>query len=168
LSSKLVRDNQTICVEDLAVKNMMKNHKLAKSISDVGWSQFIGFLTYKADWYGKNILTIGRFEPSSKMCSCGKINQNLKLSDRIWSCPCGQTHDRDTLAANNIKKFGLITYDKKFGESQNIGREPSEFKPLENLASVGNRKVSFKSKSKKEEKQVEILSTKPTRSLAGR
>jgi len=65
-------------------------------------------LEYKADWYGKNILRIGRFAPSSKTCSCGVINKDLKLSDRTWTCKsCGVTHDRDILAANNIKTFAL-------------------------------------------------------------
>ena len=108
VSSKLISENKTICVEDLNVAGMMKNHKLAKAISDVAWGKFIELLTYKAEWYGVNILTIGRFEPSSKMCSCGVINKDLTLDDRVWACDsCGVTHDRDILAANNIKKFAL-------------------------------------------------------------
>ena len=87
---------------------MMKNHKLAQSISDAGWSQFVEYLSYKCDWYGKNLIKIGRFDPSSKMCSCGDINRNLKLKDRIWTCEkCGETHDRDVLAAQNIKKIWI-------------------------------------------------------------
>ena len=107
-SSKLIRENQTICLEDLAVSNMVKNHCLAQAISDVSWSTFVTMLTYKAEWQGKNILRIGRFAPSSKTCSCGVINKDLKLSDRTWTCKsCGVTHDRDILAANNIKTFAL-------------------------------------------------------------
>lgn len=110
-STKLIRENQTICLEDLAVNNMLKNHKLAKAISDVSWSTFVSMLEYKANWYGKTIVRIGRFEPSSKMCSCGVINSNLKLSDRVWTCSsCNTTHDRDILAANNIKRFGLNSF----------------------------------------------------------
>lgn len=112
ISSKLIAENQTICIEDLAVKNMMKNHKLAKSISDVGWSSFINKLNYKANWFGKNIITIGRFSPSTKLCSfCGAIKDGLTLKDREWICDCGVKHDRDTNAAINIKNFGLVKSD---------------------------------------------------------
>jgi putative transposase len=108
VSSKLISENKTIAIEDLNVKGMVKNHKLAKSIHDVAWSKFIELLTYKAEWYGVNILTIGRFEPSSKMCSCGVINKELTLKDREWTCTsCNTTHDRDLLSANNIKRFAL-------------------------------------------------------------
>ena len=108
LSTQLIRENQTICLETLAVKNMVKNHNLAQAIIDVSWSTFVSMLEYKADWYGKNILRIGQFAPSSKTCSCGVINKDLKLSDREWTCKsCGTTHDRDILAACNIKSFAL-------------------------------------------------------------
>lgn len=108
VSTKLIRENQTIALETLAVKNMVKNHNLAQSISDVSWSTFVSMLEYKAEWYGKNILRIGQFAPSSKTCSCGVINKGLKLSDRKWTCKsCGTTHDRDILAACNIKSFAL-------------------------------------------------------------
>jgi len=112
LSTKLVRENQTICLEDLNVEGMIKNHNLAQSISDVSWSKFVEYLKYKAEWYGKNIVQIGRFEPSSKMCSvCGSIKKDLTLSDREWVCEVCQTkHDRDINASVNIKKFGLSLY----------------------------------------------------------
>ena len=108
-SSKLISDNQTICIEDLNIKGMLANHKLALSISDCGWSMFVGMLEYKAEWYGKNILKIGRFEPSSKLhANCGYINKDLKLSDREWICPkCGDVVSRDENAAINIKNFAL-------------------------------------------------------------
>jgi len=107
-STKLIRENQTIALENLAVNNMVKNHNLAQAITDVSWSMFVDMLKYKADWYGKNILRIGRWSPSSRTCSCGVINKDLKLSDRTWTCKsCGVTHDRDILAANNIKSFAL-------------------------------------------------------------
>lgn len=110
LSTEITNQYDTICIENLNVAGMIKNHKLAKHIADAGWGQFETMLKYKADWYGKNILQIGRFEPSSKMCSCGVINNELKLSDREWMCKsCNTTHDRDILAANNIKRFGLRT-----------------------------------------------------------
>jgi putative transposase len=111
VSTQLIRENQTIAIETLAVKNMVKNHNLAQAISDAGWSTFVTMLEYKADWYGKNIIRIGRFAPSSKTCSCGVINKDLKLSDRVWTCKsCGTTHDRDILAACNIKSFALKNY----------------------------------------------------------
>ena len=109
VSTKLIRENQTIAIEDLAVKNMMKNHNLAQAISDVSWSTFVTMLEYKADWYGKNILRIGRFSPSSKTCSCcGYINKELTLKDRSWTCPkCSSVLDRDVNASINIKSFAL-------------------------------------------------------------
>lgn len=108
LSTKLIRENQTICLEDLAVKNMMKNRILAKSIQDASWSSFVTMLKYKAEWYGREIILIDRFYPSSKSCSsCHRINQNLKLSDRTWKCDCGIKHDRDINAARNILSSGL-------------------------------------------------------------
>lgn len=109
LSTKLIRENQSIAVEDLHVKGMVKNHKLAQSVSDASWGAFIAMLEYKANWYGKNILKIGRFEPSSKTCSnCWAINKELTLKHREWVCAgCGSVHDRDRNAAINIKNFAL-------------------------------------------------------------
>jgi len=108
-SSKLVSENQAIAVETLNVSGMLKNHCLARSISDVGWGEFFRQLEYKCKWYGKTLLKIGRFEPSTKMCSvCGEINRNLTLKDRDWICKgCGTSHDRDINAAINIKKMAL-------------------------------------------------------------
>ena len=108
-STKLIRENQTICLETLVVKNMVKNHNLAQAISDVSWSTFVTMLEYKADWYGKNILRIGQFAPSSKTCSnCGAINKELTLKDREWTCGnCSTVLDRDVNAACNIKSFAL-------------------------------------------------------------
>lgn len=104
----LVSNYDTICLEDLNVKGMVKNHHLAQSISDVSWSMFNTLLEYKAQEQGVNILRIGRFEPSSKSCPCGYINKGLTLAMREWTCPaCGATHDRDLLAANNIKRFAF-------------------------------------------------------------
>ena len=108
LSTQIVNEYDSIAIENLNVSGMIKNHKLAKHIADASWGTFEIMLKYKAEWKGKNILQIGRFEPSSKICSCGKINNELKLSQRTWTCKhCNTTHDRDILAANNIKKFGL-------------------------------------------------------------
>jgi len=109
-STKLIRENQAVCVEDLNVKGMLKNHCLAGSIRDSGWSEFLNMLEYKAKWYGKHILTIGRFDPSSKMCHCcGTINDELTLKVRSWVCTvCGATLDRDVNAAKNIRNFALV------------------------------------------------------------
>lgn len=111
-SFKLVSENQAIAIEDLDVKGMLKNNFLAKSISDAGWSMFTTMLEYKCEWYGVNLLKIGRFEPSSKTCSnCGTVNKQLTLKDREWSCvKCNAEHDRDINAAVNIKNFALRNY----------------------------------------------------------
>ena len=108
VTSRIIRENQTIIIEDLNVQGMLKNHNLAKHIASASWSEFFRQLQYKCEWYGKNLIKIGRFEPSSKMCTCGYVNKDLKLSQREWNCPnCGQHNDRDILAAINIKRFGL-------------------------------------------------------------
>ena len=128
LSTKIVRENQSVIIEDLNVAGMLQNHCLAKSISSVSWSEFFSQLQYKCDWYGKNLIRIGRFEPSSRLCTCGVKNTELKLSDRKWTCKsCGVTHDRDLLAANNIKKFGLV-------DQNLIGEGIAEFKGVEKLS----------------------------------
>ena len=107
-STTLIKNHDSICIEDLAVSNMVKNRKLSQSISDCGWGEFATMLEYKAEWYGVNIIKIGRFEPSSKTCSsCGDINKDLQLKDREWTCTCGTKHDRDFNAAINIKNFAL-------------------------------------------------------------
>jgi putative transposase len=127
-STAIVKQFNTICVEDLNIKGMsarckpkkdefgnyIKNGQSAKSglnrnILDAGWATYISFIKYKCEWYGKNFLQIGRFEPSSKLCTCGYHNSNLTLKDRIWTCPkCNTLHDRDELAAKNIKQFAVV------------------------------------------------------------
>lgn len=109
ISSKLISENQTVVCEDLAVKNMMANHCLAKSIGDASWGEFVRQLTYKADWYGKKVIKIDRYFPSSKTCfHCGYINEHLSLNDRDWECPQCQTNlDRDWNASQNILRKGL-------------------------------------------------------------
>lgn len=111
LSTNLIKNHDAICIERLVVSNMVKNHNLALSINDCGWNMFVKMLKYKADWYGKNVLQIDTFEPSSKACSaCGYINSKLELKDREWLCPnCGSVLDRDINAAKNILQYGLKT-----------------------------------------------------------
>jgi len=108
LTTKLINENQVIYLETLNIAGMVKNHKLAKSISDASWSEFVRQLIYKALWYGRQIIQIGMFEPTSKKCNvCGYINKELTLNDREWTCPdCGEFHDRDHNASINIKKTG--------------------------------------------------------------
>lgn len=109
VSTSIIRKYDTIVLEDLNIKGMMSNHKISQSIGDIGWNKFELMLKYKAELYGKNLIYIGRFEPSSKICSnCGIINKDLKLHHREWTCSnCNTTHDRDVNASINIKKFGL-------------------------------------------------------------
>ena len=109
LSRKLINENQVVCVESLAVKNMIRNPKLAKSISDASWGEFVRQLKYKAEWAGRTIAEIDRFFPSSKRCpDCGFVNESMPLNIRSWLCPdCGCPHDRDVAAARNIKTVGL-------------------------------------------------------------
>lgn len=108
LSTRLVRENQVIAIEDLKVRNLLRNRSLARAISDAGWSEFRSMLEYKASWYGRTVITVDRFHPSSKKCStCGRINDSLGLHTRQWNCPCGAAHDRDINAAKNIRAAGL-------------------------------------------------------------
>ena len=109
VSTEIIKNHDVICVEDLAVKNIMKNHKLAQAMSDVSLGSFYTMLEYKCEWNDKQFVKIGRYFPSSKMCSkCGWINQDLTLKDREWECQsCGEKHDRDFNASKNILKQGL-------------------------------------------------------------
>lgn len=109
LTTRLVRENQTIAIEDLAVKNMLRNHSLAQAISDASWGELVRQLTYKCEWYGRQLVKIDRWFPSSKRCgNCGHVVDNLPLNIREWQCPkCEAKHDRDINASANILAAGL-------------------------------------------------------------
>jgi putative transposase len=108
LSTRLINENQVIAIEDLGVRNMVRNRSLARAISDASWSQFRSMLEYKANWYGRTVVAVDRFYPSSKTCSaCGRIADSLPLHMREWVCVCGVVHDRDVNAAKNILAAGL-------------------------------------------------------------
>jgi len=109
LSTRLIRENQTVIIEDLSVRNMVRNHSLARAISDASWSEFRRQLEYKADWYGRTVIAVDRWYPSSKTCSvCGAIAASMPLNVREWECgACGAAHDRDVNAAQVIRAAGL-------------------------------------------------------------
>lgn len=133
VSNKLINDNQVIKHEDLKVKNMLKNHYLAQSISDASWSEFLRQLDYKANWYGRKIIKIDTFYPSSKTCNnCGFINKNLKLNNRIFECPiCGHKECRDLNAAKNILKFNTEELPEINASGQKINRSLVERRKIE-------------------------------------
>jgi putative transposase len=131
LSYRLTNDNQigTICAEDLSIKGMQQDNERPTNriIGDYAWSKFVNMLQYKSDWYGKNFLKIGRFDPSSKMCSeCGNVNHNLKRDDYEWNCPiCHTHHDRDVNAAKNILDFSFPK--TKFNKGRNYPIETHNY-----------------------------------------
>ncbi len=142
VTSRIIGENQAsaICIEDLNVKGMMANHKLAQAISDVSLAKFYEILKYKCEWAGINLIKIGRLDPSSKACStCGVINKELTLKDRSWTCACGIAHDRDLNAAINIKNWGLHPKNSRAGCSG---------APVESLTVVGSVKQEKKQKAK--------------------
>ena len=122
LSTRLIRENQTICVESLQVKAMVKHPSLAKAIYDVGWGEFVRQLAYKAAWYGRTLVAIDKWYPSSKRCfDCGHVRASLSLDTRCWTCPeCGRVHDRDVNAAKNVLAAGLAV--SACGEAIRPGR----------------------------------------------
>lgn len=132
LTTRLIRENQTVCVESLAVKNMVRNHALAKAISDAGWGELVRQLEYKAVWYGRTLVKIDRWYPSSKRChACGHVLDSLPLDVRQWTCPaCGVRNDRDINAAKNILAVGLTV--NACGEAVRPGRAmPNPARPDE-------------------------------------
>lgn len=122
------QDFESFAIEDLSVQKLQKG-KLARHIGDAAWGTFRTMLEYKAIRKGKTVLVIGRFEPSSRLCTCGVINRSLKLSDREWTCDsCGTTHDRDVLAANNIRRLAFCKQDTS---KPSVGRDTPEFTLVE-------------------------------------
>jgi putative transposase len=138
LTTRIVRENQVICVESLTVKNMIKNRHLAKSIADVGWGEIVRQLEYKAEWYGRALVKIDRWEPSSKRCfHCKHILDELDLDVRYWTCPeCDAFNDRDINAARNILAAGLVA--AACGEG---------VRPVRAQSQSGNRRRSRKASS---------------------
>jgi putative transposase len=108
ITTRIVRENQTVVIENLAVANMLKNHRLARAISDAAWSELRAMLSYKCRWYGRDLVVLDRWFPSSKTCSvCGALRDELPLDTREWRCRCGAVHDRDVNAARTILAAGL-------------------------------------------------------------
>lgn len=131
VSTEIIKNHDVICIEDLAVKNMMKNHKLAQAFSDVSLGAFYTMLEYKANWNNKTVVKIDRFFPSSKTCSnCNYVNQDLILKDRVWTCKsCNTVHNRDFNASINIKKEGLKIWSG-LGTNSDIKQKRSKALPL--------------------------------------
>ncbi|MFE4922641.1 RNA-guided endonuclease InsQ/TnpB family protein [Streptomyces sp. NPDC056661] len=136
LTTRLVRDNQTIVIEDLTVRNMVKNKSLARAISDAAWTDMRSMLEYKCAWYGRNLVAIDRWFPSTKLCSaCGTVQDKLPLNVREWTCGCGARHDRDVNAACNILAAGLAVTACGAGvrpqrESSRTGQPATKQEPL--------------------------------------
>jgi putative transposase len=144
VSTAITKRFDTIVIETLNIREMKKNHSLAKSISNASWDRFLGFLKYKAENQGKNVIEIGMFEKSSKTCSvCGHVNKGLTLKEREWTCKdCNTKLDRDVNAAINIRNFGL----KQIGLNQ-IPSDRGEFKPVENPLTAKLAKMRIKARS---------------------
>jgi putative transposase len=149
ITNQLLNENQVIVIEDLNVNGMLKNHNLAKSIQELSLNRFKEMLIYKANWYGREIIEIDRFYPSSKLCSnCGYKNNNLTLKDKSWVCPvCGVIHNRDLNAAINIKKEGeRILSIKENKLNDKIGLSSPEY-TLEDYPTKENRKILMDDKA---------------------
>lgn len=146
ITHALTHDSQvrTICMEDLNVKGMTRNRRLAQAITDASFGMFLSMLEYKCRWYGVNLVRIDRFAPSSKTCGeCSHVYRGLKLSERSWTCPgCGTHLDRDLNAARNIKAFGLKA----------LPREPGEVKPVD-CPTVDDRPRVLKSRGRKKQEK---------------
>ncbi|MER6181888.1 transposase [Streptomyces sp. NPDC001652] len=142
LSTRLVRENQTVVIEDLTVRNLLKNGTLARAISDASWTQLRSMLAYKCAWYGRELVVIDRWFPSSKLCgNCGTVRGKLPLHVREWTCTCGAVHDRDVNAARNILAAGLAASACGDGvrpqrESSRTGRSSVKQEPQRATAGI--------------------------------
>lgn len=142
LSTRLVRENQTVVIEDLTVRNLLKSGNLARAISDAAWTDLRMMLEYKCAWYGRELIVIDRWFPSSKMCgNCGTVAPKLPLNVREWRCDCGTVHDRDMNAARNILAAGLAASACGDGvrpqrESSRIGRSSVKQEPQRATAGI--------------------------------
>jgi putative transposase len=142
LSTRLVRENQTVVIEDLTIRNLLKNGKLARAISDAAWTDLRSMLEYKCVWYGRELVVIDRFFPSSKLCgACGTVAAKMPLNVREWTCVCGTTHDRDVNAAKNILAAGLAASACGDGvrpqrESSRTGRSSVKQEPQRATAGI--------------------------------
>ncbi|QNP76185.1 IS200/IS605 family element transposase accessory protein TnpB [Streptomyces roseirectus] len=142
LSTRLVRENQTVVIEDLTVRNLLKNSKLARAISDASWTELRSMLEYKCTWYGRELVVIDRWFPSSKLCGvCGTVAAKMPLNVREWTCDCGAVHDRDVNAARNILAAGLAVSACGDGvrpqrESSRTGRSSVKQEPQRATAGI--------------------------------
>jgi putative transposase len=142
LSIRLVRENQTVVIEDLTVRNLLKNGKLARAISDAAWTDLRMMLEYKCAWYGRELVVIDRWFPGSKLCgTCGTVRDKLPLNVREWTCDCGTVHDRDVNAARNILTAGLAASACGDGvrpqrESSRTGRSSLKQEPQRATAGI--------------------------------
>ncbi|MFC6576235.1 RNA-guided endonuclease InsQ/TnpB family protein [Planomonospora parontospora] len=142
LTTRLVRENQTVVIEDLTVRNLLKNHSLARAISDASWTELRSMLEYKCAWYERELVVIDRWFPSSKLCgACGTIRGKLPLNVREWTCDCGAVHDRDVNAARNILAAGLAASACGDGvrpqrESSRTGRSSVKQEPQRATAGI--------------------------------
>jgi putative transposase len=142
LTSRLVRENQTVVIEDLTVRNLLKNGRLARAISDAAWTDLRMMLEYKCAWYGRELVVIDRWFPSSKLCgTCGTVAAKMPLHVREWTCDCGAVHDRDVNAARNILAAGLAASACGDGvrpqrESSRTGRSSVKQEPQRATAGI--------------------------------
>ncbi|MFD0853196.1 RNA-guided endonuclease TnpB family protein, partial [Actinomadura adrarensis] len=142
LSTRLVRENQTVVIEDLSVRNLLRNHSLARAISDAAWTQLRSMLEYKCAWHGRELVVIDRWFPSSRLCgACGTIGEKMPLNVRDWTCECGTVHDRDVNAARNILAAGLAVSACGDGvrpqrESSRTGRSSVKQEPQRATAGI--------------------------------
>ena len=154
LSSKIIRENQVICIEKLNIQNMMKNHKLARNIQTQCWNSLFSKLKYKAQWHNRTLIRINQWYPSTKLCNnCQYKNEEITLKEREWTCPeCHQQHDRDINAAHNIRDEGKRVYD----EIMNRGAPGDSLCYYESVDSSKQETLNIKHCSRKKLLRIEL------------